>query len=60
LFSRRRWRETTFVRAHPHRFSSAEVLRIVARAGFEVTVAETPGPVSGLFGRHFRTRLLAR
>jgi SAM-dependent methyltransferase len=60
LFSRRRWRETTFVRAHPHRFSSDDVLGLVAAAGFEVTVAETPGPAGAMLGRHFRTRLLAR
>jgi SAM-dependent methyltransferase len=60
LVSRRRWRETTFVRAHPHRFSSEDVLRLLAEAGFEVTAAETPGRVGALLGRHFRTRVLAR
>ncbi len=60
LVSRRRWRETTFVRAHPHRFSSSQVLQMVAAAGFNVTFAETPGAAGALFGRHFRTRLLAQ
>lgn len=60
LISRRRWQGTTFVRAHPHRFSSGHVLGLVAAAGFSVTAAETPGPLSALVGRHFRIRLLAR
>ncbi len=60
LIARRRWRDTTFVRAHPHRFSGSDVLRLVTRAGFEVTRAEAPGPREAIFGRHFRTRLLAR
>jgi len=59
LVAQRRQRETTFVRAHPHRFSSAEVLRIVSAAGFRVTRSETPGALGNAVGRHFRTRLLA-
>lgn len=60
LVSRRRARDKTFVRAHPHRFSSNDVLRIVAEAGFSVTLAETPGLDGALLGRHFRTQLLAK
>ncbi|MHB8532048.1 MAG: methyltransferase domain-containing protein [Solirubrobacteraceae bacterium] len=60
LFSRRRWQDTTFVRAHPHRFSGSDVLRRVAEAGFELAHSEAPGPVETLIGRHSRTRLLAR
>jgi len=59
LVSRRRWRETTFVRAHPHRFSGSDVVGIVTAAGFRVTRGETPGALSATVGRHFRTRLLA-
>ena len=59
LIARARLRDTTFVRAHPHRFSSADVLRIVARAGFRVTHSETPGALGSTVGRHFRTCLLA-
>jgi SAM-dependent methyltransferase len=60
LVARRRARDTTFVRAHPHRFSSDDVLRIVQEAGFGVTFAETPSTAGALLGRHFRTILLAR
>jgi SAM-dependent methyltransferase len=60
LVSRRKWRETTFVRAHPHRFSSSDVLGIVTDAGFRVTHSETPGALGDAVGRHFRTRLLAQ
>jgi SAM-dependent methyltransferase len=58
-FSRQRFRDATFVRAHPHRFSSADVLRIVTQAGFRVTHSQTPSAVGSAFGRHFRTRLVA-
>ncbi|HEY0517116.1 MAG TPA: methyltransferase domain-containing protein [Solirubrobacteraceae bacterium] len=60
LIARRRWRDTMFVRAHPHRFSGGEVLRLVADAGFETVRADAPGPVETVIGRHFRTRLVAR
>jgi SAM-dependent methyltransferase len=60
LIARRRWRDTTFVRAHPHRFSGNDVLGLVTAADFEVTRAEAPGLGAALFGRHFRTRLIAR
>jgi len=57
--SSRKLRETTFVRAHPHRFSSNDVLRIVAAAGFRVTHADTPSHALAIAGRHYRTRLIA-
>jgi SAM-dependent methyltransferase len=59
LIARARLRDTTFVRAHPHRFSGNDVLRIVATAGFRVTRSETPGTLGSAVGRHFRTCLLA-
>ena len=59
LFSRRRWQDTTFVQAHPHRFSGSQVLQLVRAAGFQIRYAEPPGPVEALVGRHFRTSLLA-
>jgi SAM-dependent methyltransferase len=59
LVSRRKWQDTTFVRAHPHRFSGNDVLAMVAAAGFTVTTAETPSFAEAAVGRHFRTRLLA-
>lgn len=58
--TRRKWRDTEFVRAHPHRFSGSEVLRMTRAAGFAPFLAERPGPLEAVFGRHFRTRLLAR
>jgi SAM-dependent methyltransferase len=60
LVSRRRWRETTFVRAHPHRFSAKDIIRLVTEAGFTVARAETPAPPAAILGRHFRARLIAR
>lgn len=59
LVSRRRWRDTTFVRAHPHRFSAADVLGVVTGAGFEIVHAETPGAMGNALGRHFRVKLIA-
>lgn len=59
LVSRRKLRNTTFVRAHPHRFSGSDVTDIVAAAGFSVTHAHTPSRIGAAAGRHFRTRLLA-
>jgi len=59
LVSRRKLHNTTFVRAHPHRFSGEEVMRIVAAAGFHIAFAETPSRRVAAAGRHYRTRLLA-
>ncbi len=59
LFSRRKFRDTTFVRAHPHRFSSDDVMRIVTEAGFRVTHSQTPGLVGSAVGRHFRACVIA-
>jgi len=55
----RKWRNTTFVRAHPYRFSSKDVVQIVAAAGFRVTQADIPRRVIATVGRHYRVRLLA-
>jgi SAM-dependent methyltransferase len=57
--SSRKLRETTFVRAHPHRFSSEAVIQIVTAAGFRVTHADTPTRAQATTGRHYRTRLIA-
>ncbi|HYM54686.1 MAG TPA: methyltransferase domain-containing protein [Solirubrobacteraceae bacterium] len=59
LSARRKLRDTTFVRAHPHRFSGEDVMRIVADAGFRVVHADTPGRLTAAFGRHYRTCLVA-
>jgi ubiquinone/menaquinone biosynthesis C-methylase UbiE len=59
LFARRKWQETTFVRAHPHRFSAAGALALVSGAGFRVTKSVLPSAVEAQLGRHFRIRLLA-
>lgn len=59
MFSRKKFRDTTFVRAHPHRFSGDDVLRIVTEAGFGVTHSQTPGTVGSAVGRHFRTCVIA-
>lgn len=56
----RKLRDTTFVRAHPHRFSGKDVVNIVTAAGFHVTHADTPTPTLAVAGRHFRTRLIAQ
>jgi SAM-dependent methyltransferase len=56
----RKLRDTTFVRAHPHRFSSADVLQIVTAAGFRVVQADTPTPLQASVGRHHRTCLIAQ
>ena len=59
LVTRRQQSNTIFVRAHPHRFSSDDVLQIVAGAGFRITRSDTPGRMADLAGRCYRTRLLA-
>ncbi len=59
LLTRRQQSDTILVRAHPHRFSSRELLGIVADAGFRVMHAATPSPWVAAVGRHHRTRLLA-
>jgi SAM-dependent methyltransferase len=59
LLTRRREPDTILVRAHPHRFSSSELMKIVAGAGFRVTVADTPSLLTAAAGRHHRTRILA-
>ena len=60
-FSPAEARDTTFVRAHPHRFSSSDVLRIVTEAGFHVTHSETPGTLGSAIEPAFlRTCLLAQ
>jgi len=60
LIARPRLRDTTFVRAHPHRFSAGAVMRLVAQAGFRVTDSRTPGALGSVLGRHFRMCLLAQ
>lgn len=60
LLVKRRAGETTFVRAHPHRFSGSDVVRLVRAAGFQISHAETPNAGEALLGRHFRTKLIAR
>jgi SAM-dependent methyltransferase len=59
LLTRRRQRETILVRAHPHRFSSGDVVKLVVGAGFRVTSVDTAGFVKGAVGHCHRTRLLA-
>jgi ubiquinone/menaquinone biosynthesis C-methylase UbiE len=59
LLTRRRQRETILVRAHPHRFSSGEVVKLVLAAGFQVVTADTPGWAKAAVGHCHRTRLLA-
>jgi hypothetical protein len=59
LNRRRQLRNTTFVLAHPHRFSHSDVVHLVGAAGFRVAQADTPGPVVATVGRHCRVRLLA-
>jgi SAM-dependent methyltransferase len=56
----RRLSRSTFVRAHPHRFSSNEVVSTVAGAGFEIVRSDMPSRMDAIAGRHFRLRLLAR
>jgi SAM-dependent methyltransferase len=60
LVSRRKWQDTTFVRAHPHRFSSEDVMRIITTAGFRVVASDTPRTLMAAFGRHFRVRIVAQ
>lgn len=67
LFGQMRYRVTsprlsrsTFVRAHPHRFSSDEVIKTVTDAGFDVMRSDAPSRMTAIAGRHFRLRLLAR
>jgi SAM-dependent methyltransferase len=59
LVTRRQESDTILVRAHPHRFSSKDLVELITAAGFRVTQADTPGPVAAAAGRHHRTRLLA-
>ncbi len=59
-FSERgRLRDTTFVRAHPHRFSSDEVISRVRAAGFAISHLATPTRLMALAGRHYRVCLIA-
>jgi SAM-dependent methyltransferase len=58
LIESRRLQDTTFVRAHPHRFSSEAVVDLAAGAGFTIAAAELPSRWRALTGRHFRTRLI--
>jgi SAM-dependent methyltransferase len=60
LIARRRLRDSILVRAHPHRFSSDDVQRLVVDAGFTIARADLPTQVGSLAGRHYRVRLLAR
>jgi SAM-dependent methyltransferase len=59
LSASRKLRDTTFVRAHPHRFSSSDVVHTVTAAGFRVVHADTPSRIHAIVGRHYRTRLIA-
>lgn len=59
LVSRRKWQDTTFVRAHPHRFSSEDVIRIVTDAGFRIVASDTPSTWVASVGRHCRVRIVA-
>jgi SAM-dependent methyltransferase len=58
LIDRRRMHDSTFVRAHPHRFSQQTILRALGAAGFRVVAADAPSRLRGLVGRHFRLRLV--
>ena len=57
--ARRRLRDTTFVRAHPHRFSSGDVLQIVRAAGFSISQLDVPSRTRALAGRHYRVCVIA-
>jgi SAM-dependent methyltransferase len=59
LITRRQRRDTILVRAHPHRFSSNEVIQRVAAAGFDVAQADAPSRVLASAGRCYRMRVLA-
>lgn len=59
LITRRRQRNTILVRAHPHRFSSNDVVQIVTAAGLRIAHADTPSRVIATAGRGYRMRLLA-
>lgn len=59
FITRRLWRDTILVRAHPHRFSSGDVVRVVGAAGLRIVQADTPGRAVALTGRCYRVRLLA-
>lgn len=59
LSERRKLRDTTFVRAHPHRFSSSAVMRILAATGFSPIHIDTPSLATATVGRHYRTVVLA-
>lgn len=59
FLTERKLGNTTFVRAHPHRFSSADVTKIVTGAGFHVTCADIPSRAVLAAGRHYRTRVIA-
>ncbi len=60
LVSARKLRSTTFVRAHPHRFSASKVIQLVRDAGFQVVHDDTPDVLAAAVGRHYRVRVLAR
>jgi SAM-dependent methyltransferase len=55
----RQRRETIFVRAHPHRFSSKDVVHILAAAGFRMEQADTPSHTMAIAGHGYRMILLA-
>ena len=59
FITRRQQRDTILVRAHPHRFSSNEVMQLVDAAGFRVEQVDTPSPLRATAGRCYRMRLIA-
>jgi SAM-dependent methyltransferase len=51
--------DSTFRRAHPHRFSSNGIQRLVSAAGFHITHIDTTTRVGSVVGRGYFTRLIA-
>jgi SAM-dependent methyltransferase len=49
----------TFWAAHPHRFSSSEIQKLVISSGFEVAHIDTLSRLGSVVGRGYLTRLIA-
>jgi SAM-dependent methyltransferase len=52
-------KDNTFRQAHPHRFSRAQIERLVESAGFQILHRDTTTPMGSIIGRGYFTRLLA-
>jgi SAM-dependent methyltransferase len=60
LVARRKLRDMIYVRAHPHRFSSKGVVRLLETAGFRITHADIPGRMTAAVGHSCRISILAQ